>query len=254
MTREITDVKALYPQLSARDEYAEDRDRRALAFDHASEIQDDRAAARDERADLREEAADDRDPAAASDRTGASIDRQLSAANRDNAADDRENAAKDRVTAARDRETSSIDGLTGAHRRDAGILELEREVARAKRTGQSLLIAFVDVDGLKTTNDSKGHAAGDELLRQTVACLRNHLRSYDLIVRYGGDEFVCCLVELSPAAASLRFDAVNADLAMTFDGSITVGVAELGPDDSPQKVIGRADEALYQKRALRSSA
>ena len=64
-------------------------------------------------------------------------------------------------------------------------------MARAKRTQRSFVLAFIDVDGLKTTNDSLGHAAGDELLRRVVDTVRDHLRSYDLIVRFGGDEFLC---------------------------------------------------------------
>ena len=242
------------PAPSARDERAEDRDRTSEAYDNASQIQEDRAVARDERADARDRAADDHDPKAAADRTEALRDRERAALNRLHAAGDRENAAADRVTSARDRETSSIDGLTGAYRRDAGILELERETARAKRMGRSLVMTFVDVDGLKATNDLKGHAAGDERLRQTASSLRNHLRSYDLIIRYGGDEFVCCLLEMSTAEATKRFEAVNADLAKTSHGSVTVGIGLLGPDDSPQKVIERADEDLYRQRDLRPPA
>lgn len=125
---------------------------------------------------------------------------------------------------------------------------MERETARAKRTKHPFVLAFVDVDRLKATNDSLGHAAGDHLLRRTVESMRKHLRSYDLIVRFGGDEFVCALVDLSMSVAAERFEAINADLAETDQSSITVGLAELKPEDSLEELIARADEALYMER------
>lgn len=89
------------------------------------------------------------DPAAAADRAAASSDGRGEATDRLQAADDREAAAADRVVAAEDRVISSIDEVSGAYRRDAGTLEMEREMARATRTDQAMVLAFVDVDGLK---------------------------------------------------------------------------------------------------------
>jgi len=83
---------------------------------------------------------------------------------------------------ARERAAYCIDELTGAHRRDAGLVELEREMARAKRTKQPFTLAFGDVDDLKHTNDPHGHAAGDQRLRRVADTIRSHLRSYDLII------------------------------------------------------------------------
>ena len=219
----------------------EDRDQEAEAHDQESETRDARGQARDQRAEAR-------DVAAFSDRAAAFRDRRGAANDRMQAAVDREAAAADRVISARERAISSIDELTGAHRRDAGTLELEREIARAKRTDQSLVVAFIDVDGLKARNDVLGHAAGDQLLRSTVTSLRKHLRSYDLIVRFGGDEFVCALLDMSMLEAGNRFEAINADLAETENGSITVGLTELLLEDSLEGLIARADEALYKER------
>jgi diguanylate cyclase (GGDEF)-like protein len=162
------------------------------------------------------------------------------------AAEDRKASARDRVMSAEERATSSIDELTGAYRRDAGVLEIEREITRAKRNSRPLTLAFIDLDGLKSTNDSLGHAAGDELLRRTVYRTRAQLRSYDLIVRFGGDEFICVLSDLDMAETSRRFDAIKADLAENKEGSIKVGLAELRLEDSAQDLIARADNALYK--------
>ncbi|HEX2241415.1 MAG TPA: GGDEF domain-containing protein [Actinomycetota bacterium] len=235
-----------------RDRIAEDRDERADAHDKASQVRDDRARARDARAEVRELATDTPNSGAAADRAGASRDRRGSASDRTQAADDREAAASDRQMSAQERTISSIDGLTGAYRRDAGTLELERELARAKRTQESLVLAFVDVDDLKEKNDSLGHVAGDRLLREAVESIRTSLRSYDLIVRFGGDEFVCALIDVSLSQAAERFAAVNARLG-DLNASITVGLAEMRAGDSLEDLVERADRALYVNRGDRTS-
>jgi diguanylate cyclase (GGDEF)-like protein len=236
-----------------RDRSAADRDERADAHDLVSEARDERGKARDKRAEAREEAAESFDALAASDRAAANRDRRGAASDRVQAADDREAAAGDRVVSARERAVSSIDELTGAYRRDAGTLELERDILRAKRTGRPFVVAFVDVDNLKARNDSLGHAAGDQLLHRTVDSMRRLLRSYDLIIRYGGDEFVCALLDVSMAEAAKRFEAINEDLGKTDHGSITVGLAEMGPEETIPDLIARADQALYEQREQRRS-
>ena len=118
---------------------------------------------------------------------------------------------------------------------------------RAKRIGHPFIVAFVDVDGLKATNDSLGHDAGDQLLRRVVDAMRAHLRSYDLVVRFGGDEFVCGLSNLGLNETAERFERINVDLS-TDDASVTVGLADLDSGDSLVELIAAADDALYQER------
>ena len=231
-----------------RDRIADDRDSAADAHDEASRTRDENARARDERAEGRERDLDGIDTGAAADRAGALRDRRAAVTDRLEAGDDRAAAAADREVSAREREVSSIDELTGAYRRDAGTLALERELSKAQRMGRSLVVAFVDVDGLKQTNDSLGHAAGDLVLRETVRAIRKRLRSYDLIVRFGGDEFVCGLPEASLSSAVARFGAVNLVMERAGHGSITVGLAEMGSKDTLEELIARADEALYLQR------
>src|SRR5258708_17716461 len=88
---------------------------------------------------------------------------------------------------------ASADDLTCAMRRGAGIAALGQEIARARRMKVNIVVAFVDVDGLKAVNDRDGHPAGDTVLRIVAVTLRQAVRSYDLVIRYGGDEFVCVL-------------------------------------------------------------
>lgn len=236
-----------------RDLTADDRDLTSDAHARAADARDERAEARDTTAEARESAAGKADAGVVSDRAEAVRDRRGAARDRAHAADDRQAAWSDRAVAAGDRAISSIDGLTRAHRRDAGVLELEREIERAKRTDQPFVVAFIDVDGLKAKNDTLGHAAGDKLLSDVANSIRGHLRSYDLIVRFGGDEFVCGLANVDVEAAAKRFSLVNVDLLATQHASITVGFAELTADDSLEDLLARADANLYQERNARKS-
>ncbi|HUF96631.1 MAG TPA: diguanylate cyclase, partial [Ilumatobacter sp.] len=239
-------------QADDRDQTANERDHTSEAFDEASQARDERAEARDERAEIREEDNPRLDPGAASDRAGAKRDRQGGANDRRHAENDREAASTDRDLSARERAAFLVDELTGAHRRDAGILELEREITKAQRTKHPFVLVFIDVDGLKQVNDSQGHAAGDELLRHAIDAIRSHVRPYDLIVRYGGDEFLCGLPDVTLAEVAERFARVNVDLASSRKASVTAGIAELSADDRLQDLIHRADDALYKERRARS--
>ena len=78
-----------------------------------------------------------------------------------------------------------------------------------RRTSGVLSIAYVDVVGLKAANDEHGHAAGDALLQRVVGTIRSHLRSYDSIVRLGGDEFLCVMSGTTIEDARARFDVVQ---------------------------------------------
>jgi diguanylate cyclase (GGDEF)-like protein len=133
--------------------------------------------------------------------------------------------------------------------RRAGFVELAREMARVRRAGEPLVLAFIDVNGLKAINDSRGHAAGDRLLLEVAGVFKTGLRSHDLIIRYGGDEFVCAISGLDLGDAQKRLALVSAALAETTEqGSVTMGLAELQPDDSPEELVARADAALYRRR------
>jgi len=238
-----------------RDRIAEDRDERADDRSRVSTARDERADARDRRAEVRDRVVDaeQRSVGAAADRDESRRDRRDAASDRDRASDDRQAASDDRHDAAEDRQALAIDHLTGARRRELGFLELEREIVRARRMGHPFALVFVDVDRLKATNDSAGHAAGDRLLKAVADSIRTHLREYDLIVRVGGDEFVCGLPEMTRDEAVARFALVDADLAASAPAppSVSTGFAELKAEDGLDELIARADEDLYRVRRER---
>jgi diguanylate cyclase (GGDEF)-like protein len=239
---------AAHGSAEQRDTKAAARDRAADERDGVSAARDEQATVRDERADARDRVTDLADAHAVSDREGAKLDRQESAEDREHAVEDRQTSSIERVLSARERQLFLVDGLTGARRRDAGMLELEREIMRANRTGQTFVLVFVDVDGLKAVNDEHGHTAGDGLLAQVAATMRSHLRPYDLIVRYGGDEFLCGLMDLNLDDTVERFALVNAILTADHGASVTAGVAQLHSGDVLQDLIVRADASLYRQR------
>lgn len=149
----------------------------------------------------------------------------------------------------------TVDELTGALRRGAGLAALQREIDRSRRVpGKGLVVIFTDIDGLKAVNDRDGHAAGDERLRETVAALRERLRSYDLIVRYGGDEFLCVLTDSGTDEAERTAASLRERVARRTGGDISVGIAALTAGDSVDALVERADAALYAGRRARITA
>ncbi len=268
---------------------AGERDASAVARDRAAEARDRAAEARDCAAERRDRAADGRDapstslnashgskwrrmirgpwmwPArdrqlVASDRARFAFRRADGSADRESAASDRALAGRDRVLAARDRAQAAAerkadesDALTGAWRRAPGLADIQHEIDRARRGDGRLVAVYIDVDGLKATNDSRGHHAGDLMLQHIVHVVRTQLRSYEPIVRIGGDEFVCTISGTTIERVRERFTEIIAQLKVTpGGGSITVGFAQLGRDDSLMDLIDRADRQLIAARHTRS--
>jgi diguanylate cyclase (GGDEF)-like protein len=217
----------------------------------APDVLDLRASARDADATARDAAAERRD--SRDDRGGParspSVDRMLAARDRAAAALDRREAALDRQRAREYRERAYRDELTGVLQRAAGRDQLVMAVDHVRRSGESLILVFLDVDHLKQLNDAQGHAAGDELLRAVGAGLLQHLRSYDVVVRYGGDEFVCALPGSRVPETTRRLLAVGAAMGEAVPGaSVSFGLAELTASVRLDDAVARADRAMYAGR------
>jgi diguanylate cyclase (GGDEF)-like protein len=279
---------AIDPGWAERDDEASHRDQRALARDLRAHQRDDQGRLRDLAARRRDREAAERDraamvrdatallrddpPVCVADRLAAAAERVCAGHDRIRAAGDRREAALDRHTSALDRWQASVDRLRGAEdrrnsrleharmaadeltgllRRGNGLARLEMEVERAHRNGKVVTVAYVDVDDLKRTNDLHGHPAGDQLLRDVAKALRDCMRSYDVVMRVGGDEFVCGMVNVSAGLATARFEQV-ARLLGARQASVSTGIAELRSGESAAELINRADRHLLEGRRQRS--
>lgn len=146
---------------------------------------------------------------------------------------------------------ATSDALTSLANRRLFDTTLQREVARARRTGAPLSLAVVDVDHFKDVNDRHGHQAGDEVLRQLAAELRSAVRGEDLVARFGGEEFVVLMADATGDDAvvvgeRLRAAARNVEALPV---TVSVGIATLPSDGDADALIAAADAALYRAKA-----
>lgn len=150
-----------------------------------------------------------------------------------------------------------VDALTGLSNRRALEEALPMSVSFTRRHGQPLAMLVADMDDFKTINDTFGHQTGDDMLRGAARSMNAALRLSDPCFRWGGDEFVALLPDADLAEAVEIAERVRSTVAaacQTPDGTplqITVGAAELGPGDTGEDLVARADAQLLERKAAR---
>ena len=155
------------------------------------------------------------------------------------------------------------DSLTGLPNRRVLIERLLQAIARARRAQDTVAVLLVDLDGFKQVNDTHGHAAGDEVLRLTADRLKGCLRITDVVVRYGGDEFVVIAEFPGPSidvstVASKIIDAISRPITPVWSTApaasplrigCSIGISHYPYDgDEPEKLIRLADSAMYKAK------
>jgi diguanylate cyclase (GGDEF)-like protein len=141
------------------------------------------------------------------------------------------------------------DPLTGALNRLGISKLLERELAKASRNGAPLCVVAVDLDGLRTVNNTLGHAAGDELLASSSRHWKERMRRRDALGRIGGDEFVLLL----PSTTKDEADQMMQRLARTSPGAWSAGITTARTSDTVESIMSRADQLMYVQKAARQS-
>jgi diguanylate cyclase (GGDEF)-like protein len=144
-------------------------------------------------------------------------------------------------------EVARTDDLTGLPNRRAWNQELEREVARARREGQALCVAVIDLDRFKEYNDLHGHQAGDRLLGEIAATWSQRLRATDVLARYGGEEFVVALPDCDLHDGRVLMERLRE--GPPADQTCSIGLVQWNGREGPDELLGRADDALYSAKA-----
>ena len=147
------------------------------------------------------------------------------------------------------------DGLTGALRRESFSEVLELAIKQARTTVTPLCIAVLDLDNLKPINDRHGHDAGDKTLRNLVKVARAHLRTADVIGHLGGDEFALLMAGVTGKAAGTIAENIRNEFARSsaVTATVSIGVAQLDPHDTPDQLMRRADARLYAAKQKRNA-
>ena len=155
---------------------------------------------------------------------------------------------------------AAIDPLTGAYNRRKGDSLIATELSRRARDGRTFAVLMLDVDHFKSVNDRFGHLAGDAVLCALVKVCHSTLRTIDMVVRWGGEEFLLLLPDTDATGARYAAERVRAALAATeiaqprgagIHFTVSIGIA-LPTSDIVSELIGLADAALYAaKRAGR---
>ncbi|MDR7122997.1 GGDEF domain-containing protein [Rheinheimera soli] len=169
----------------------------------------------------------------------------------------RDDLLQSQVAGQQAQQLALTDALTGLANRASYEQALDQGLAQAKRQGWGLAVMFIDVDKFKQINDSHGHEVGDKVLLMVANRLKSFVRDGDMVSRWGGDEFVCLLLEVkdkNDVLALAKKLAVRVAEAVTLSGmtlhvKISIGIALFPADgDTAQLLIKHADTAMYQAK------
>lgn len=149
---------------------------------------------------------------------------------------------------------ASADPLTGLANRRGGERDISAEISRARRQSTPLSCLLLDIDHFKNVNDTSGHQAGDYVLREISELLRRTVRAYDILVRWGGEEFLIVLPGVTPEQARklaerLRLAVEQMPLSGIDGVTASIGVSALGKDYSFEGMFAEADRRLYAAKA-----
>jgi diguanylate cyclase (GGDEF)-like protein len=152
--------------------------------------------------------------------------------------------------------SATHDALTGIYNRGAILQELEKQISRCCREKTFVSIGMLDIDFFKKVNDTYGHLAGDEVIKEVCLRIKSCLRNYDIVGRYGGEEILIITPGADQAQANIIFERIRETISATpinFESSqlsvtVSIGLATLSKNMNTKKFIQIADEALYRAK------
>jgi diguanylate cyclase (GGDEF)-like protein len=167
-------------------------------------------------------------------------------------------ASKQRIRAEKFYGLAILDPLTGLYNRRFGEERLKEEIEQAEKTGQPLIVLAADLDWFKETNDQYGHAAGDLVLKGFSRRLQRAIRACDVPIRVGGDEFLVILPDCPPEQVEMILSRLGS-VQVSLDGQnipvrFSRGWAQHQVGDTPESIVRRADERLYEAKQSRPTA
>lgn len=150
-------------------------------------------------------------------------------------------------------ELSQRDALTGVYNRRYLSQFLERELDTCTRTGRNICLMMLDLDHFKQINDTHGHGFGDEVLVRFAETLQENLRGYDVLTRYGGEEFVIVLhnINLDEAmviAERTRIAVSEIEFRNQVHITVSIGLVQSRHNETMESIINRADQCMYQAK------
>ena len=151
-------------------------------------------------------------------------------------------------TKLKNRQLALIDPLTSLSNRRRLDLHMEKLMPATQRSGESFSLIMLDLDHFKKYNDTHGHSAGDELLLKVAKILQDCSRDQDLVVRYGGEEFIVLLPQTRVKDAAMIAERIRSTIKEKTGITISAGLAEFDGNMTFDQVVGKADEALYSAK------
>ncbi len=143
-------------------------------------------------------------------------------------------------------ELAHTDSLTNLTNRRAWNEEFPQRLERAKRNGQPITVAMIDLDHFKRFNDTRGHLEGDALLREMGVLLRSSFRVNDFIARYGGEEFVVAFENCDLEQAQVLLERLST--VIPYAQTFSAGITQTDGSEMPVVVLDRADKAMYSAK------
>lgn len=168
----------------------------------------------------------------------------------------RESLEELRAEAARLYQSASTDQLTGAMSFSHAMKMFDRQIKKAEESRKPLCVMMTDLDLFKRVNDTYGHLVGDIVLKHTAERIKSAVRDFDIVGRFGGEEFVVLLTNTDLGLSKVIAERIRRDIAASpfhakkfnIDVTISIGVAMLKPGETREALLERADAAMYEAK------